>query len=141
GHPLRRPVGGGRPGRLLRPRRHGHRGRLPALMPARRGHPAAVVDLRGAVFAAGAHLLLDAALRDVPAGAGVTVSGDDPALGVHLRAWCRGRGHDVAATTDGDVVVRGPAEQLRWRFAERAGGPGPDEVAARADPAWGLAAR
>lgn len=110
-------------------------------MTARSGHPVAVVDLRGAVFAAGAHLLLDAALRDVPAGAGVTVSGDDPALGVHLRAWCRSRGHDVAATTDGYVVVRGRAEELRWRFAERAGGPGPDEVAARADRAWGLAAR
>jgi hypothetical protein len=54
---------------------------------------------------------------------------------VHLPAWARSRGHVV----DGFVIVKGVADQARWQGAVRAGGK--DEVADRALPTWGLAAR
>ncbi|TWH72770.1 hypothetical protein JD78_01292 [Modestobacter roseus] len=68
--------------------------------------------------------------------------GDDPALGVHLRAWCRSEGHGFGVDPDGGYdVVRGDAEQLRWAGAERAGDPSPQGVVRRPPAHWGLAAR
>jgi hypothetical protein len=65
------------------------------------------------------------------------VTGKDPHLALHLRAWARARGH----TVEGNVVIRGSAGDRRWRYAERTGGPGPDGVVERPSAAWGLAAR
>ena len=102
------------------------------------------LDLEGLGFEEGAHLLLKRALAGVPAGGRLTVRGRDPALAVHLRAWCRAHGHRVEwpDAPDGDsvaVVVRGEAGDQRWAGAERAGAPG--VVVDRPSPGWGLAAR
>jgi hypothetical protein len=115
------------------------------------------IDLDRLGLDAGGHLLVERALAGLPPGARVTVRGRHPALGVHLRAWCRQNGHrfetadnradDGADATVGvggadlaGVVVRGAAVDQRWRSAGRAGrAAGPPEP--RADPHWGLAAR
>jgi hypothetical protein len=96
------------------------------------------IDLEELGFERGAGLLVEHALAALPAGARLTVTGRHPALGVDLRAWCRGRGHRVE---DGNVVLKGRASGDRWNGAARAGGVGPDGVVGRPDPAWGLAAR
>jgi hypothetical protein len=93
-------------------------------------------DLDRLGFDRGAHLLVDRALSALEPGARLRVTGTDPALAVHLAAWCRARGHRLE-TEDGLVVVRGRAEEDRWTASTRAA----DVPAARADPAWGLAAR
>jgi hypothetical protein len=108
--------------------------------------PAPIVDLVGIGFDEGAHLLVQRALRELPPGAELGVAGGDRELLVHLDVWCRRKGHRVrrAADAAGGVhswVTRGRADLDRWAHAERAGGPGPDGIVARADPRWGLAAR
>ncbi len=103
---------------------------------------AARLDLELLGFDQGAHLLVERALRALPAGTCLRVVGTDPALGVHLRAWCRSRGHGFAVDPDaGYRVERGPAEQQRWVGAERAGGPRSDGIVRRPPAHWGLAAR
>src|SRR4051812_31896556 len=99
--------------------------------------PLSIIDLESLGFDRGAHLLVDHALAPLPAGARLEVTGADPHLPVHLRAWARARGHRV----DGSVIIKGSAAADRWRHAERAGGTGVDGVAATASPQWGLAAR
>ena len=80
--------------------------------------------------------MVDRALAQLPPGSPLDVQGRDPHLTVHLGAWARRRGHRVAGTT----VVRGDADDARWRDAVRAGDArGAPE--AHADPRWGLAAR
>ena len=74
------------------------------------------------------------ALALLPAGDRLRVTGSDPHLEVHLRAWARAEGHDA----DGDVIVRGTAPDQRLAGAVRAGGPG---VVDRPPRSWGLAAR
>lgn len=100
------------------------------------------LDLGALGFDHGAHLLVGRALRALPPAGRLRVVGSDPALGVHLRAWCRGAGHgfhdDMAV---GHQVVRGPAEQQRWAGAERAGGTAPADIVRRPPAHWGLAAR
>jgi len=84
------------------------------------------------------------ALRGVPVGGRVVVTGGDPALGVHLRAWARRRGHGFAVDPDRTAtweLVRGSADTDRWAGAERAGGPGVDGIVARPPARWGPAAR
>ncbi|MCI0385802.1 sulfurtransferase TusA family protein, partial [Streptomyces sp. CNQ085] len=88
-------------------------------------------------FERGAHLLVRRALLDLRPGGELAVAGEDPALPVHLRAWCRAHGHelrtpdpggDPGGQETGDVrarIVRGRADLDRWSGAERAGGPGP----------------
>ncbi|MEE1938029.1 ferritin-like domain-containing protein [Streptomyces sp. TRM 70361] len=100
-------------------------------------------------FERGAHMLVQRALRDLRPGQELAVAGDDPMLPVHLRAWCRERGHRVRIPGPGEHwpdgirarVVRGRADLDRWAGAVRAGGPGPDGLVARPPAAWGLAAR
>lgn len=100
------------------------------------------LDLGWLGFTSGAHLLVDRALRGAAPGAALHVVGGDPALGVHLRAWCRARGHEFAVRPEGGYTVRrGPAERQRWAGAERAGAPGPDGLVRRPPAHWGLAAR
>ena len=111
------------------------------------------LDLEGLGFEDGAHLLLKRALADLPPGGRLEVTGRAPALAVHLRAWCRARGHRVEWPGDDwspnsggpvvAVVVRGDADDLRWTAAERAGADPSRAGAVVAHPSarWGLAAR
>ncbi|TDV57727.1 ferritin-like domain-containing protein [Actinophytocola oryzae] len=104
--------------------------------------PEASVDLAGLGFTEGAHLLVQRALDGLPPGGRVTVHGRDPALRVHLPAWARGRGHRVESTDDGvAVVVRGDADDARWRGAERAGLAEPEDLRGRPPASWGLGVR
>jgi hypothetical protein len=105
--------------------------------------PKARVVLGGLGLDRGAHLLLDRALADLPAGARLEVRGSAPDLRVHLRAWCRRHGHALEAA-GGDAcatIVRGDADRARWRGAVRAGDPGRDGAVERPPASWGLAAR
>jgi hypothetical protein len=100
------------------------------------------LDLEQLGFASGAHLLVNRALRTLPPGGQLRVVGTDPALGVHLRAWCRSTGHGFAVDPAGGFQVeRGRVEEQRWAGAERAGGPSPDGIVRRPPAHWGLAAR
>jgi hypothetical protein len=116
--------------------------------------PAPRVDLGALGIDRGGHLILKRALRALPVGGRLRVSGTSPDLATHLRGWCRSQGHllDLApppvAEAAGDAkvatVTRGPAETGRWRGAERAGAPDPAAPGAVVEhPAsrWGLAAR
>src|SRR5215472_13499715 len=108
-------------------------------------------DLDGLGLDEGGHLLVSRALAALRPGERLTVTGRHPALRLHLAAWCREQGHRLVtdcaseATRDvtaGDVleVVKGTANEQRWRDARRAGAAdGPPD--ASADPRWGLAAR
>ncbi len=102
--------------------------------------PAAVrtVDLGPLGLDAGGHLLVDHALGAMAPGSHLRVLGGGPLLSVHLSAWARSRGHRVVGR-EGDVVVRGDADDRRLTDAERAGTP--DQVAERAPATWSLAAR
>ncbi|MEU8103121.1 hypothetical protein AB0C18_05280 [Nonomuraea muscovyensis] len=105
-----------------------------------------VLDLGDLGFEQGAHLLVQRALQDLPPGAELAVAGLDPALVVHLEAWCRSQGHRTQRADENDDgvkawVTRGRTDLDRWALAERAGGPGPDGVVARPQLNWGLAAR
>lgn len=100
------------------------------------------LDLGTLGFDHGAHLLVGRALRALPPAGTLRVAGTDPALGVHLRAWCRATGHAfLDGPADGYEVVPGPAEQQRWAGAERAGGTAPADIVRRPPAHWGLAAR
>jgi hypothetical protein len=99
----------------------------------------APLDLGWLGFERGAHLLVSRALRERPR---VHVLGGDPALGVHLRAWCRAKDHRFAVDPEGGwSVERGPAEAQRWKGAERAGGPSVEGIVRHPPAHWGLAAR
>jgi hypothetical protein len=87
----------------------------------------------------GGHLLLQRALARIEPGEPLEVRGTSPERGVHLRAWCRDRGHRFSQNGSGYCVVRGRAEYERWRGAERAGTAG--RVVDRPQATWGLAAR
>ncbi|HEV7688635.1 MAG TPA: ferritin-like domain-containing protein, partial [Acidimicrobiia bacterium] len=74
--------------------------------------------------------------------------GRDPNLKIHLPAWARAHGHTASPDGEGRgdggtpfTVVRGTADDARWRGATRACGPGPSGVVDRAPASWGLAAR
>jgi hypothetical protein len=115
---------------------------------------AALVDLADLGLDEGGHLLLDRALDGLGPGQRLTVTGRDPALPIHLGAWCRAHGHrvieggatDLGAAADPALVIpalvveKGGRGDRRWAGAERAGSAaGPPD--ARADARWGLAAR
>jgi len=99
----------------------------------------AAVDLAGLGLDEGGHLLLARALAGLAPGERLIVTGRHPALRLHLAAWCRAHGHQLAAD-DSLSVVRGDADDRRWARAVRAGdAAGVPEP--RADQGWGLAAR
>ena len=102
----------------------------------------ATTDLEDLGLDEGGHLLIHRALAALPPGGRLTVAGRHPALGVHLAAWCREHGHRLIDDDDDatHMVVKGAADEQRWRGAARAGNPDgpPDQTA---DPRWGLAAR
>ena len=99
----------------------------------------AAVDLAGLGLDEGGHLLLARALAGLAPGERLIVTGRHPALRLHLAAWCRAHGHQLAADDDLSVV-RGDAGDRRWASAVRAGdAAGVPEP--RADQGWGLAAR
>jgi hypothetical protein len=103
------------------------------------------LDLGDLGLDSGAHLLLRRALGPLHPGDRLLVHGRDPALRVHLGAWCRAEGHRLewAHAADADpsdaVVVRGDRQDLRWLGAARAGDA--DAVLSRPPAAWGMAAR
>ena len=116
------------------------------------------IDIEDLGIDRGAHLLIKRALAAGAEGERLGIRGRDPALAVHLRAWCRGQGHDIiwpdssppAETTDSESspliawIVCGSASRGRWRGSERAGLPNSLVQGAVNDhpPAtWGLAAR
>ncbi|HEX2041269.1 MAG TPA: hypothetical protein VHF24_01420 [Acidimicrobiales bacterium] len=117
--------------------------------------PPPTIDLEDLGFDRGAHVLLKRALAPLAPGTRVAVRGRAPDLAVHLVAWCRAQGHEVEPAGHGDgpavagsgaddlagSVIRGTAVDDRWRGAERAGAGDGGEVADRARPTWGLAAR
>ena len=101
----------------------------------------ATTDLEDLGLDEGGHLLVDHALAQLRPGERLTITGRHQALGVHLAAWCREHGHRLAAeAAEADdapagqfEVVKGTANEQRWRDARRAGaadGP-PDASAAR----------
>ncbi|TVZ00527.1 ferritin-like domain-containing protein [Trebonia kvetii] len=117
-----------------------------------------MADLANLGLDEGGHLLVTHGLDALSPGERLTVTGSHPALGIHLAAWCREHGHQVAWTDAGPsgspragraggtaddttvVIVKGSAGERRWQGAERAGlAAGPP--AAHANAAWGLAAR
>jgi len=98
----------------------------------------AVVELGSLGFDRGGHLLVERALGRVGVGEALEVRGRDPHLGLHLRAWCRGRGHELIRS---DVVMRKAVADGRWAGAQRAGGPGTDGLVAHPPASWGVAAR
>ncbi|MDL4816259.1 ferritin-like domain-containing protein [Actinomadura opuntiae] len=98
-----------------------------------------VLDLEDLGIETGGHLLVQRALGDLPPGARLGITGRDPLLDLHLRAWCRSHGHTVTAG-DGPVLAWiAPGGPDRWTSAERAGGP--RDVVAAPPAHWGLAAR
>jgi hypothetical protein len=115
----------------------------------------ATTDLDGLGLDEGGHLLVSRALAALRPGGRLTVTGRHPALRLHLAAWCREHGHRLvtdgtpgaardaagdAAAGDALEIIKGPADEQRWRGAQRAGtANGPP--AEHADPTWGLAAR
>lgn len=108
-----------------------------------------LVDLGRLGFDAGAHLLVKHGLAAVAVGAAIRVSGQAPGWQAQLAAWCQAQGHALQTPTGwlrqpALLVRRGSAQAGRWRHAAVAGhsdASQPGAVAARADPAWGLAAR
>src|SRR5215471_4279218 len=100
--------------------------------------PRATIDLEDLGLDRGAHLLIDRALSVLPVGGSLVVTGRDPALQVHLRAWSRAHGHGYS---ERGVLTRGSADSDRLRNAERAGGYSPGDIVTHPGPTWGLAAR
>lgn len=110
------------------------------MAPPGAGGSAQVLDLGSLGMDQGGHLLVKRALRRLPVGGRLEIRGTAPALAVHLGAWARSQGH----LWDGQRLLRGGAEDGRWRGAVRAGQSDPSGVGAvvdRPDPRWGLAAR
>jgi len=77
--------------------------------------------------------------RALAASEPVLVCGRSATLPVDLPAWCRLRGHAVAASGDGFAISPGAFD--RWRGASRAGGIAAAQTVEHAPSAWGLAAR
>lgn len=108
---------------------------------------AQILDLEELSFERGAHLLVQRGLQSLVPGDELGVTGVDPALVIHLDAWCRHAGHRVRLTEPDEPagvrawVVRGRADLDRWSGAERSGGPKPREIVPKPPPHWGVAAR
>ncbi|TML12082.1 MAG: ferritin-like domain-containing protein [Actinobacteria bacterium] len=82
------------------------------------------VDLGHLGFDEGAHIVVKHAIEQLEPGARVDICGTHPELRVHLRAWCRARGHGYEGRdADGAVarLTRGTAAGARLRNSEAAG--------------------
>src|SRR5216683_3028853 len=90
--------------------------------------PRATIDLEDLGLDRGAHLLIERALSKLPVGGQLEVRGRDPARGIHLRVFCRARGHIFE---EPGTITRGSADTARWLSAERAGGASPTDVVDR----------
>lgn len=99
-----------------------------------------VVDLAHLGFDQGARVILRRELALLPPGGRLGVTGTHDALVVHLRAWCRGEGHELTESDTVRAWIR-PGVRDRWAGAERAGGVAPADLVARPPAHWGLAAR
>ena len=102
------------------------------------------IDLEGLGFDSGAHILIQRALRSLSPGDTLSVQGRDPALRLHLAAWCRQHGHRIEfgdADSPGQtsaVITRGQVEADRWSGARaRRAGRVPQEVLDKAPATWG----
>jgi len=115
--------------------------------------PQPAIDLDHLGLDRGGQLLLKRALAPLPPGSRLEVRARAPEAAVHLRAWCRERGHAFEPARSSEPgtwpggaspvvgwVERGSAVDARLDGAQRAGGPA-GEVADRAEATWGLAAR
>jgi hypothetical protein len=99
------------------------------------------LDLAQLTFERGAHLLVERALRDVAVGEVVAVTGSTD-LPVHLRAWCRQRGHGFEIRRDVAYVRRTDLAAGRWRGAEQAGDVSSvTGVRDKASARWGIGPR
>lgn len=101
------------------------------------------VDLGGVGLDQGGTVLLRLRLAALAPGERLVVRGDAAELGVHLRAWARGEGHEFVGgvgRTAGELV-RGTAASARWVGAEFAGSAEGDGPVDAAPAHWGLAAR
>ena len=93
------------------------------------------LDLGAARLDRGGHLLVKRALADVSPGQRLAVTGSDPELVTHLRAWARAWAADFEPADNS----LGAPRRDRWSGAERAGTAShPD---ANPPATWGLAAR
>lgn len=112
------------------------------------------IDLEDLGFDRGAHLLIAGALDELEAGDTLVVLGRDPALEMHLRAWCRRTGHGFVPSDEGfdplpleghsataGQLIRGTASDARLVAAERAGAAESGGIVSEAPAHWGLAAR
>ncbi len=110
------------------------------------------VDLLDLRFEQGGHLLVKHWLRQLPTGGELTVYGRALDLSIHLRVWCRLKGHRWKPqkkdrdnkTPQVGVIIRGASCTGRWLGAERAGAANPTEERAVVEEppgTWGLAAR
>jgi hypothetical protein len=95
------------------------------------------LDLEELALDRGGHLLLRRALRRLPPGEALEVHGRDPALPIHLRAFCRAEGVEVEWGRDAVVAYLrgGPAAAA----VERAGAA--NEPVEKPAARWGLAPR
>lgn len=122
-------------------------------VPGAAGQVAAVLDLGDLGLDRGGHILLKRALAGMAPGSRLAVRGSAPELPVHLAAWCRSQAHVLVEPGDPPTdasagvvacIVRGTAEDDRWRGAASTGAADPTgagALAEHADPSWGLAAR
>ncbi|GAA1713262.1 hypothetical protein GCM10009765_72950 [Fodinicola feengrottensis] len=105
-----------------------------------------LLDLENLGFERGAHILLQQALKTLDPGEELVVHGTDPALRVHVEAWCRRSGHRISQRLDPGAgeparIVRGQADLDRWAGAQRAGGAAVEGIVSSPPTDWGLAAR
>jgi TusA-related sulfurtransferase len=105
-----------------------------------------VIDLQDAALDRGAYLLLRRALRQLPPGSRLEVRGRDPALAVHLRAFCRSAGVDVEwperpSEAVAYVIGRGFDRDAGVERAGAADPCAPNAVVGRPPARWGLAPR
>jgi hypothetical protein len=104
------------------------------------------IDLDDLGLDRGGHLLVAHALRTLPPGESLEVSGRDPNLALHVQTWCRARGHGCTVVDEGAprgtvAIVPGPGTDARVRAATRAGAISPVGLVERPPAEWGLAAR
>ena len=100
------------------------------------------VDLEDLGLESGGELLLRRALRQLPSGERLQVTGRHAELELQLRAWCRSQAHRFEPSPDaslcGTII---PAPHLDKLPTEVTGGALQADVAERAPRHWGLAGR